>query len=116
MPTLLFRLAPLPWLALTVAAAGVGMLMFARVVAPLGCQVAVPADGFLPLWIYTALFVALCAAQASIWLPIAACAPLLRVPTRKTAEVLLYVVLFAALTALQALGLGLEFADNYGDV
>jgi hypothetical protein len=96
------------------AVAGLGLALFLGVLAQYSCTTVVPADAQLPWWFYTILFVVFCAGQSSIWLPMLTCAPLLRMPRQRAAQVAVFLLLFVALTGIYALGLSYAYVDSYG--
>lgn len=108
------RIPPLQWLLLTLAAAGLGLALALGLLDQFSCGLTGPANAPLPWWIHTLMFIVLCVGRASVWLPVLACAPLLRPPHRRSLQIAVFVTLFVALTALLAVGHSYAYVDAYG--
>ena len=111
---LLHRIPPIPWLLLTLAAACLGLRRPSGLLDQYSCGLTVPANAPLPGWIYTVIFIVLCAGRASVWLPMLASALLLKLPSRRGVQIAVFATLFVALTTVLALGHSYAYVSAYG--
>jgi hypothetical protein len=97
------RVPPIPWLLLTLVVAGLGLAL---------------ALGFLDNQTcgstYLIALVGFCMARGSVWLPMLAFAPFLRLPQRRGAQIALFASLFLGVGVLVSSSHSYTYTSAYG--
>lgn len=113
-PRFLHCMPPIPWLLATLVAAGLGLAFALGFLDNYTCGEFVPRSYPLPDWTYVLAFVGLCATRGSVWIPMLAAAPLLRLPRRRVSQIALFASLFLGIGVTFAVGHSYTYTSAYG--